>query len=253
MDEEFANDFDVLKVLTEINSLLINESPIRIGAPTISETGLGRLDLPVETMKIRRGDKVIEVPYIPGSSLKGVLRSLAEKIARSMGYKVCEPFADNPSKKEEAISGPCIICKIFGGGYDKFRIASHVYVYDSFPISDEVSIYARTRVAIDRFLGTARPGHLFTLEYIPPNTKWNFKMRLFNIDLEDKNDVRVKILIRVLQLLMGHGVHIGSMKSVGMGLIKLVKDRTEILKYTIDSDGSLMSTKINFDKMFEGV
>jgi len=253
MGGEFANDFDVFKVLIEINGLLVNESSIRIGAPTISETGLGRLDLPIETMKIRCGDKIIEVPYIPGSSLKGVLRSLAEKIAKGMGCKVCEPFTDSPFKKEEAINGPCIICRIFGGGYDKFRIASHVYVYDSLPVGDEPLIHARTRVAIDRFLGAARPGHLFTLEYIPPKIEWSFKMRLFNIDLEDRSDVRAKILIRVLQLLMDYGVHVGSMKSVGMGLVRLVKDKTEILKYKIESDGSLISSRINFEKLLEGV
>ena len=45
------------------------------------------------------------VPFIPGSSLKGVLRSACERILRSFGEKVCEP----PRTCDK-----CMVCTLFG-------------------------------------------------------------------------------------------------------------------------------------------
>ena len=82
---EFGIDLDSVTTIVIIEGVLINETPLRVGKPG---GGLGEAyDLPIE--RLPSG-----TPYIPGSSLKGVVRSLAEKItAASKGF-VCNVFCD---------------------------------------------------------------------------------------------------------------------------------------------------------------
>lgn len=74
---------NTLKKLIVIEGEAINETPIRVGK---GRDELGEVDLPV----VRRSDGV---PIIPASSLKGSMRSLAESLARSSGYWVCDTFS----------------------------------------------------------------------------------------------------------------------------------------------------------------
>ncbi len=71
---------DVLKVLTIIDGVVVNETPLRIGK---GRGELSEVDLPV--IRDFRG-----VPYIPGSSIKGCARALVEAVARASGYNVCD-------------------------------------------------------------------------------------------------------------------------------------------------------------------
>jgi len=74
-------DFDRIEYVYIVEGYLLNTEPLRVGK---GAGELGEVDLPV--IKLPDGK-----PYIPGSSLKGVLRSTAEIVARSEGLKVCEP------------------------------------------------------------------------------------------------------------------------------------------------------------------
>jgi len=64
-------DLDYLNTYTEVEAVVINEVPLRVGSGR--GEGLGEADLPV----VKGKD---ELPFIPGSSLKGVLRSWLEAI-----------------------------------------------------------------------------------------------------------------------------------------------------------------------------
>ena len=77
-------NFDRLDSYIVIEGTLINETPLKIGK---GAGGLGEVDIPV--IRDERG-----IPYIPGSTLKGSLRSLAEKIAvYTLGRgEVCDVF-----------------------------------------------------------------------------------------------------------------------------------------------------------------
>ena len=76
-------NFDVLEEIWVIDGILINECPLRIGRPE-EELGVA-VDLPIEKLPDGR-------VYIPGSSIKGVLRSLVERILRTQGRYVCNTF-----------------------------------------------------------------------------------------------------------------------------------------------------------------
>jgi CRISPR/Cas system CSM-associated protein Csm3 (group 7 of RAMP superfamily) len=64
-------DLDYLNTYTEVEAVVINEVPLRVGSGR--GEGLGEADLPV----VKGKD---ELPFIPGSSLKGILRSWLEDI-----------------------------------------------------------------------------------------------------------------------------------------------------------------------------
>jgi len=232
--EEECFDFDKLNLITEIEGTLVNEEALHIGTAA-AKAQMG-LDNPVE-----RGvhpEKGRETPYIPGSSLKGVLRSTAERLVRSgllgEGRWVCNPFSQEDKQKEDEL-GPCVICQIFGGGGErKKRIASHVIVYDAFPEDPEsVRVRMRTRVAISRLKGGAAGGRLFNVELVEPGARWRFRMRIINIDLEDEEDERAKVLRELLRLLRKGLLHVGGGRSVGLGRVKL--EEAEILIYKIEN------------------
>ncbi len=223
-------DFDRIYSLIEIHGVLVNETPLRIGTGKESEKRVDQLII-----------KVNGKPIIPGSSLKGALRSFAEKIARTSGYKVCDPFSKKDKEWEEK-NGPCIICQIFGGGgARKNRLASHIIFFDALPKDFKIGYI--TRVGIDRFRGGARSGALFRTEYVEPNSRWEFKVKIYNLDMIDKNKPpglndeeyysKVELIRQVFLTLSKYGMFIGGNRSIGYGLVKLLPDETRVIKYTI--------------------
>jgi CRISPR/Cas system CSM-associated protein Csm3 (group 7 of RAMP superfamily) len=103
-------------------------------------------------------------PVVPGSAVKGLLRSRAEFILRSVGVTPA-PCADKPCDAEK-----CWTCRVFGsgGGQDSDDSAvgarAAVRVADAV-VADPVAAQ-RTHVAIDRFAGGALDGALYTMEVL---------------------------------------------------------------------------------------
>ena len=141
-------DFAELKCVIDLEITLLNETSLRVGCREVRETSV--IDNPIERKTIIVDGKEEKIPYIPGSTLKGCMRSLAERIAKSRGLWVCNPF-NREDKEKEDLNEPCIICKIFGGGgIREKRVASHVNISDAYPESPRSIITkTRTRTAID--------------------------------------------------------------------------------------------------------
>jgi CRISPR/Cas system CSM-associated protein Csm3 (group 7 of RAMP superfamily) len=108
---------------------------------------------------LRSGGK----PVVPGSGVKGLLRSRAEFILRSVGVRACE---DQRCGRED----PCWTCRVFGRGGGQDESAESVGARSLVRIPDaEVREYAervRTHVAIDRFTGGALPEALYKMEVL---------------------------------------------------------------------------------------
>lgn len=83
-------NLDRIDYVYVIDGYIVNEAPLRVGK---GSGGFGEVDLPV--IRLPSGK-----PYIPGSSIKGVLRSMSESMIRSMGYKACEPNPKSVSFNE---------------------------------------------------------------------------------------------------------------------------------------------------------
>lgn len=88
-------------------------------------------------------------PVIPASSVRGVVRSRAEFIIRSLGYDCCTGFGDECAPR-------CLACRVFG----------HTGLRGLLRVLDAPLGAPATRsvphVAVDRFTGGAMRGGLFT-------------------------------------------------------------------------------------------
>ena len=205
-------------------------SALRIGA---GKGGVETVsDLPV--IRVRRFGTL--QPFIPGSSLKGLLRSVCEYIGKTLlGIdKVCqlgihgqnisdvfdtylkEDIYDECLKlAEEKL---CIVCKVFGTTIS----ASHVYVEDAYPVS-QVPIEMRIGVAIDRQTGAAAHGALYNYEYVSPNSEFSTRILCKNLP-----NYALGLILEAINLI-NHGLfHLGSFKSRGLGRVEFRINKVSI-------------------------
>ncbi|AHC52237.1 CRISPR-associated protein [Sulfolobus acidocaldarius SUSAZ] len=214
-------DLDVIDTIIKVEGKIVNLTPLRVGQGK-SQEFTEATDNPV--MKIKGK------PVIPGSSLKGAFRSMVEAYVKSLNdqkYRVCDINDDKCTSCDD--HSYCIPCILFG-----FKdLASRVYILDS--IAEEFSIGQRTMVTINRVSGGQLTGHLYTLDFVEPNSKFNFSMMIYNLDLvnqekEDWKRVSVDALKYVLKTLLTEGIFVGGRKSVGYGLIKLTEGKLKLYK-----------------------
>jgi len=86
---------------------------VTVGWSTPSALGV---DIPIAKKLIRKmGEEEckIYVPYVPGSSFKGALRSATSRIAEAYGFTSCG-FIDPEMINEAHKSGVCDVCRLFG-------------------------------------------------------------------------------------------------------------------------------------------
>ncbi len=225
------DDFDRLVVLTRVTGNLINKTPLRIGVGREAPLG-SAVDL--APLKIRFADGRTS-PYIPGSSLKGVLRSLAESIASAQGYPTHSPWDFERVEEEEKNHNYCVICGIFGST----KLASHVRVYDAYP-EGYASTFVKTGVGINRDFRGVQYGILYTEEQVIPGVRWSFKMDVVNIHVfPEPLDERGRLLRQVIDMLVKGAVQVGARRTVGYGLVELKNGKYEVYEV---KEGALVKT-----------
>ena len=174
-----------------------------------------------------------EEVYLPGSSLKGVLRSQAERIARTLsnnGEAACDPFAKKEDRepscsacfdkrkeeKKEEINTPiayqdsCLICKLFGSTWVAGRLATT----DAYAVGEPPQPQQRDGVGIDRFTGGAAYGAKFDLEVIAEGT-FATTLHLRNFELW-----QLALVGFLLQDLKDGLIRLGMGKSRGLGKVQ---------------------------------
>lgn len=205
-------------------------------------------------------------PFIPGSSLKGVLRSHGERIARSLQPRlVCDVFKESKHlqgcsfrEKERAKENlkenledkhpvhnyrlVCAACRLFGSLIWKGRFhTSDAYLMEPFL---EVEPELRDGIAIDRVTGGVAGGAKFDMEVLPAGVVFETCIEIQNFELWQLG--WVAYIIR--DLLDGH-IRIGSGTARGLGrirghldslIISYIGDR-EILDSHIPGIGALAS------------
>lgn len=155
------------------------------------------------------------IPYIPGSSLKGKMRALVE-IAN--GCVEVDRGKVGPSKDPNSVSG-----KLFGvaTGSDNNR-PSRLIVRDAeldvdacyFSNTDLPYTESKTEVAIDRVTAKAMPR---TFERVPAGAKFKLNMVLNVFEGEDEKELK-KTLKQAIELLEDD--YLGGHGSRGYGQIK---------------------------------
>lgn len=101
-------DFDTFKNRWEITAKLTMVTPLRIGGG--QNAGAYSLSQSPVLLAYDAQTQTAE-PYIPGSSLKGVLRSTVERIVRTINEK---KSCIAVGKRDKVLCGDCVSCSIFG-------------------------------------------------------------------------------------------------------------------------------------------
>lgn len=146
---------------------LLFRVPVRITGPWRIGTGEQPPKDSGEPIPLRRLGRN---PVVPGSSAKGLLRSRAEFILRSVGLMPapCGEVAGGEP------CGECWTCRVFGYGGGQDEDSSAVGVRAAVRVADATVSGAvpatRTHVAIDRFTGGALDKALYTMEVLEDGT-----------------------------------------------------------------------------------
>lgn len=174
-----------------------------------------------------------ETVYLPGSSLKGAIRSYCEKIGRTVGLPVCNPLdrksACGNKLERQAKSTTtakiyhdlCPICRIFGHTV----MASHLQMSDAYPTKETCKAANQTEerngVAIDRVSGAVAVGP-FQLEAVT-HGEFVASLTLRNFQLW-----QVGLLAIALRDMAAQRVPLGFARSRGLGRVGLHFNRLEI-------------------------
>ncbi|WP_199245581.1 CRISPR-associated RAMP protein Csx7 [[Phormidium] sp. ETS-05] len=217
--------FNTFKNRLEIHGTLLTITALRIGAGRSSEP-IGS-DLPVIKDALGR-------PLIPGSSLKGALRSRLESFLRGIHPKL----AANPANEAEwSITAKQMrtlkeqhkqdreltveieketdfVSRLFGSPW----VASKLQIRD-LNVRDDAwfgQYQERDGVAIERDTETAAEGKLYDFQVVPPNTPFEFRAIV-----ENAEPAELGLLVIGLHQLETEQIPLGGGRSRGLGVVKL--------------------------------
>ncbi len=185
------------------------------------------------------------VPYIPGSSLKGVFRSTAIQLANLKGLTVCSglskmtcmdrrypEFNNNTllERVQNEIKGgnvggalrlfhqkTCLLCKVFGAP----SFSGHAEFNDSYPVNEngdvlDVPVGVRTGIAINRRTGAVHKGQFYQVEYVEPGARFRFSIRTTNLP-----NYALGLFTKVLRTVNDGWVRVGGFKTRGFGELRI--------------------------------
>ncbi|GHT36938.1 type III-A CRISPR-associated RAMP protein Csm3 [Bacteroidia bacterium] len=201
-----------LKETKIVKGTITLETGLHIGGSK-SSLDIGGLDSPV--IKTPQG-----VPYIPGSSLKGKIRSLLGikegSVAVETDSETLVKMFGTSVKGKETISRLIFRDAVLDTANFKTEFT------DKDAILDTEYTEAKYENTIDRKSGTTKKGGLRQIERVPAGAKFNFEI-VVNIFDEDKEDILGK-LKEGIKLLESN--YLGGSGSRGYGKVKI--------EYTID-------------------
>ncbi|MGQ9715881.1 MAG: type III CRISPR-associated RAMP protein Csx7 [Anaerolineae bacterium] len=228
------NLFDRFQNRTIIRATLEMQTALSVGSRlSLEPTGT---DMPV----VKGPDGL---PFIPGSSIKGVVRFQAERILRTINRPpklwACDPFGDPcvPEKSRDGKKGKdrlweesgkaddvfaqevwkvsCTACRLFGSPWFAGRVAfkdAYLVNADDLPVPTQI----RDGVGIDRDLGAARTGVKYDFETVVPGARFGIEVLTENLE-----DWEIGFLLAVLQMWEEGGIALGGKTTRGPGWGKL--------------------------------
>lgn len=231
--------YDNFENRTIIKGELVAVDPIHIGAS--GNGSLNPSDLDAHVLKDSLGN-----PIIPGSSIKGVIRSRFEAIMRSIGENVCDIFDNKPencvsdnfaketfrdkklddiAKAKALYDKSCVVCRLFGGK----AVAGKLRFKDCSYIGEKFVGEKRDGVGIDRDTGAAKGSAKYDFEIIPKGSRFDFVLIAENLD-----EQQGKYLKFIIDMLEGNGIIDGDYLSFGgkttRGLGRMKLEKTSIQK-----------------------
>lgn len=225
-----------LKNEAKLSVILHTKSPLIIRSAQGKLLNPTQLDMQCIKSRYQGKDTVL----IPGSSLKGVIRSRYEKIVHLLGGKCCDIFDHNKcchkpkewNKKsyqeqgEYVYQNMCPACKLFGS----LDIASRIYFADSYPVG-ECILGERAGVGINRITGAAQKGALYDFEVVEDGS-FQVEITLKNYEL-----YQMVLLLFVLKDLDEGYVSLGAATTRGNGRMEVQKLEIYLREYRKDVRG----------------
>lgn len=224
--------------ITTVTPLLIRAGDTGL-SPTVADLSCVRTDHGV----------MGETVYVPGSSLKGVMRQAAEASVRDQTFRekgavrgACDPLHDRDScsakikhrlkemSSAQIYASLCLACRTFGS----LAVKGRASVRDLFPWDDSSSaalaetaanrargndVEVRHNVAINRITGSVRHGP-FDQEVVPPGVSFWGEIALENYQLW-----QLGFIAQALEELDSGFVCIGSSTTRGMGQVRASLDQ----------------------------
>ncbi len=180
------------------------------------------------------------VPFVPGSSLKGVVRSATESLLRGAGAQKaggeeplwsCDPISGDPCVSHQDLQDiraahesdgravaeatwdkSCTVCRLFGS----LALASRVRFPDLPLAADAPLLELRNGVGIDRDKELAAPGVLYDFEAVPPETPFQL-----TVILDNTADWEVGLLLYLFEQLDQGSLALGGKTSRGLGQVRI--------------------------------
>lgn len=213
--------------MIKINYHIELKSPLKIG------TGIGSSLLDNTVVKDAQG-KV----YIPGSSIKGKLRSQVYKFGDALGYQLHNRSDEGTGCL--ANTTPCLICSIFGSPHweGKLYFGNAVLEKDVQAFVDYLNrinqrfqkkqqttfgAQTRTNVAINRKFRIAQPDHLFTTECVDPQFLFKGVIQGNILNMADDCSELALLLASLEQI-----THLGSGRGRGLGRCKITVEEVSV-------------------------
>ncbi|KZX17625.1 type III-A CRISPR-associated RAMP protein Csm3 [Methanobrevibacter filiformis] len=213
----------------------------------------------IDRMVIR--DKESDLPYIPGSSLKGKLRSLLELYFKDSTDNIIHPKNDK-DRGNACTCGKCVPCQIFGFSNNdevNFEGPTRIIVRDAFyddktkkfwKNTDDISRGTELKIEnrIDRIKGTAKDPR--PTERVPKGSVFTFNI-VFSIysNIDKENFKHIFTAIELLQhsYLGGSGSRgYGQVSFNNVNIIERPKSFYTSENEYFDRDGNLLLG--NFEK-----
>lgn len=220
MLKRLVNEAHFTLTITTTGPILVRSGHVTLTGPDMT---------PVLTY--RDGDWQV---YLPGSSLKGVLRSHIEKVGRTLQPRpdvICNPFHKHPKadafcgdkfqhrkdsediNSEVAYRDSCPICRLFGST----EFIGRVSINDAYLVNGARARPTETRdgVGIDRLTGGAAHGAKFELEVVSSDVSFQTDVYLRNFETW-----QLGMLLIAAQDMADGLVRIGSGRSRGLGSVR---------------------------------
>ena len=211
---------EALNHRVKLRGVVETATPLHIGLGR--SQGVTGSDLPVLL-------DVLDQPVIPGSSLKGALRTQVEALIRGLGnaaplrscdviarrYCVPETLWRERNRDAEILRRSCDVCRLFGGPHVAGKLSVTDLMVD--PLSwDPHLIQVRDGVSINRDTLTAESRRKFDFEVVPPGVRF-----VLSLVLDNPEDHEIGLLLRAIALFDEGFAFLGGKSSRGTGRVSI--------------------------------
>ena len=198
-----------------MNGVLTTKTGLSIGG-TKDDIGIGTSDNPIIK------NPLTGQPYIPGSSIKGKMRSLFESAGLQKGddATICKCGRED-----------CVVCKMFGAHMNpNAKSGSPRVLFRDAMLSPEFDrldnvIELKTETCIDRVTGVAKNGSLRQKERVAAGVNFDYEIIILVHDSDDEDEL-IGLVKNGLRMIEATGL--GSKTTAGYGKVDFNIDSMNI-------------------------